>query len=143
MKRIELAWYWDRLSTSYWFVPAMMTIGALALALALGALDEAMSSEFVAETAWLLKGGPEGARTLLGAVATAMITVASTAFSITIVALTLASNQFGPRLLRGFMRDRGNQLVLGTLLSTFVYSLLVLRSVRGDAASPFVPHLSI
>lgn len=143
MKRIELAWYWDRLSASYWFVPAMMTIGALVLALALGALDEAMSSEFVAEAAWLWKGGPEGARTLLGAVATTMITVASTAFSITIVALTLASNQFGPRLLRGFMRDRGNQLVLGTLLSTFVYSLLVLRSVRGDAASPFVPHLSI
>jgi uncharacterized membrane protein len=136
-------WYWERLSTSYWFVPTLMTLLALVLAFGLGRLDERLTSEFVTETAWLWKGGPEGARTLLGAVATATITVASTVFSITIVALTLASNQFGPRLLRGFMRDRGNQFVLGAFLATFVYCLLVLRSVYGDAASPFVPHLSV
>lgn len=139
----ESAWYRDRLSTSYWFIPSVMTVAAGALALGLGRLDEQLTSEFVAETAWLWKGGPEGARTLLGAVATATITVASTVFSITIVALTLAANQFGPRLLRGFMRDRGNQCSLGAFLATFVYCLLVLRSVYGDAASPFVPHLSI
>lgn len=143
VNRFALSWYWEQLSTSYWFVPTLMTLLALALAVGLGRLDEALTSEFVTETAWLWKGGPEGARTLLGAVATATITVASTVFSITIVALTLAANQFGPRLLRGFMRDRGNQFVLGAFLATFVYCLLVLRSVYGDAASPFVPHLSV
>ena len=52
-------------------------------------------------------------------------------FSITIAALTLASSQFGPRLLRNFMRDLGNQLVLGTFVATYLYCLLVLRTVRG------------
>lgn len=137
------AWYRERLSTSYWFIPSLMTLAAVVLALGLGGLDERLTSEFVTETAWLWKGGPEGARVLLGAVATATITVASTVFSITIVALTLAANQFGPRLLRGFMRDRGNQVSLGAFLATFVYCLLVLRSVYGDAASPFVPHVSV
>lgn len=143
MIRFESAWYWDRLRTSFWFVPSLMMLATTALALGLGRLDERLTSRFVTETAWLWKGGPEGARTLLGAVATATITVASTVFSITIVALTLAANQFGPRLLRGFMADRGNQCSLGAFLATFVYCLLVLRSVYGDAASPFVPHLSI
>lgn len=137
------AWYRERLTTSYWFIPSLMTLAAVVLALGLGRLDERLTSEFVTETAWLWKGGPEGARVLLGAVATATITVASTVFSITIVALTLAANQFGPRLLRGFMRDRGNQCSLGAFLATFVYCLLVLRSVYGDAASPFVPHVSV
>lgn len=139
---LHLRWLWDRLSTSYWFLPAVLTLGAAALALGLGALDAAIVRDGDDPPTWLWTGGPEGARVLLGTVAGAVITVASTVFSITIVALTLASNAFGPRLLRNFMRDRGNQLVLGTFCATFVYCLLVLRSVRGEDA-PFVPHASI
>jgi uncharacterized membrane protein len=75
--------------------------------------------------------------------AAAMITVATTAFSITIVALQLASGQLGPRLLRNFIRDRGNQVVFGTFLGTFVYCVIVL-SVLPDGSEPtHVPHLSI
>lgn len=72
-----------------------------------------------------------------------MIAVAATAFSITLVALQLASSHFGPRLLRNFMRDTGNQVVLGTFIATFVYCLLVLRTVRGENDNVFVPHLSV
>ena len=57
--------------------------------------------------------------------------------------LQLACSQFGPRMLRNFMRDRGNQIVLGTFLSTFVYSLLVLASVRGSGDSYFVPVIAV
>ena len=57
--------------------------------------------------------------------------------------LQLASSQFGPRLLRNFMRDRGNQLVLGTFISPFVYCLLVLHTVKGVEGSSFVPHLAV
>jgi uncharacterized membrane protein len=71
-----------------------------------------------------------------------MITVAGLIFSITMLTLQLASSRFGPRLLRSFMRDRGNQIVLGTFTSTFLYCLLVLRAVRGVEGSSFVPHLS-
>ena len=76
-------------------------------------------------------GSPDGARTVLGAIAGSMITVAGTVFSITIVSLSLASSQFGPRLLRNFLSDRGNQIVLGTFLATFLYNILVMRRVYG------------
>lgn len=144
MNHLHLRWIWERLRASYWFVPAVLTLVTVGLALGLGALDEALQArdEYSAPT-WLWTGGPEGARTLLGTVAGALITVVSTVFSITIVALTLAANSFGPRLLRNFMRDRGNQLVLGAFTSTFVYCLLVLRSVRGGEDAAFVPHVAI
>lgn len=144
MNHLHLRWLWERTRTSYWFMPAVLTFGAVGLALGLGALDEALQARdrYTAAT-WLWTGGPEGARMLLGTAAGALITVVSTVFSITIVALTLASNAFGPRLLRNFMRDRGNQLVLGAFTATFVYCLLVLRSVRGGEDAAFVPHVSI
>jgi len=75
-----------------------------------------------------------------------MITVAGTTFSITLAVLSLTSGQFGPRLLSTFMRDLGNQIVLGTFVSTYVYCLLVLRTIHsgGDAVGEaFVPHLSV
>ena len=84
-----------------------------------------------------------GARALLSTVGGSVITVAGVVFSITIAALTQASSQFGPRLLRNFMRDVGNQFVLGTFVATFFYCLLILRAVRGADDSSFVPNLSI
>lgn len=144
MNHLHLRWMWERTRTSYWFVPAVMTLGTVGLGLGLGALDQALQARdrYTAAT-WLWTGGPEGARMLLGTAAGALITVVGTVFSITIVALTLASNTFGPRLLRNFIRDRGNQVVLGVFTATFVYCLLVLRSVRGGDDAPFVPYVSI
>lgn len=61
----------------------------------------------------------------------------------TLVALSLTSSQFGPRLLRSFMRDTTTQVVLGTFVATFLYCLLVLRTIRRVEESHFVPHLSV
>ena len=72
-----------------------------------------------------------------------MISVATTAFSITIVAIQLAASQFGPRLIRNFMQDTGNQIVLGTFISTFIYCLLVLRTINGTEENEFVPDVSV
>jgi uncharacterized membrane protein len=72
-----------------------------------------------------------------------MITVVGLVFSLTLVALSLASSQFGSRLLRNFMRDTTNQVVLGTFVATFLYCLLVLRTIRRADESAFVPHLSV
>jgi uncharacterized membrane protein len=72
-----------------------------------------------------------------------MITVAGVVFSITIVVLTLASSQFGPRLIRNFMNVRANQMVLGTFVATFIYGILVLRNVNSVAGGLFVPSLSV
>jgi uncharacterized membrane protein len=73
----------------------------------------------------------------------AMLGVAGTVFSITLVALTLASSQFGARLLRNFMYDRLNQVVLGVYVATFLYCLLVLRTVKSPGEGEFVPNLSV
>jgi len=63
---------------------------------------------------------------VLIAIAAAIITVVGVVFSITILALTLASQQFGPRMMRNFVRDVGNQVTLGVFVATFVFSVLAL-----------------
>jgi uncharacterized membrane protein len=142
----KLVALWEALRGSLWFVPTLMMGLAIGLSMAMLTLDEAMKGTPIAQSggaAVIYGGGAEGARALLSAVAGSMITVAGVAFSVTVVALTLASQQFGPRLLRNFMRDRGNQIVLGTFIATFIYCLLVLRAVRGTDNGGFVPHFSV
>jgi uncharacterized membrane protein len=134
---------WDTLRASYWFVPSLLAVAAAALSFLTVAIDETSADRTIAGP--VLAGGPEGARTLLSTVGASMITVAGVVFSIMIVAMTLASVQFGPRLLRNFMRDLGNQLALGVFIADFLYCILVLRTVRdpGDPAGVFVPNLSV
>ncbi len=139
----RLAHLWESLRTSYWFVPTMMAVGAVGLSFASVHVDGLVKVKWMRTVGWIWAGSPEGARQVLSTIAGSMITVAGVAFSITIVALTLASTQFGPRLLRNFVRDFGNQVVLGTFVSTFVYCLLVLRTVRGGDGTEFVPYLSV
>ncbi len=107
------------------------------------ALDEAVPDRWLQTQQWAYTGGAEGASAVLGTVAGSMITIAGVVFSLTLVALSLASSQFGPRLLRNFMRDTTNQVVLGTFVGTFLYCLLVLRTIRRDEDIAFVPHLSV
>ncbi|RYG36169.1 DUF2254 domain-containing protein [bacterium] len=140
---IRLQTFWEELRTNYWFVPAVMSVMAIALSFGLVGLDRTLRDEMVRELGWVYSGGPEGARGVLSTIAGSVIGVAGTTFSITIAVLSLATGQFGPRLLRGFMRDRGNQIVLGTFTSTFLYCLLVLRTVRGTDENTYVPHLSV
>jgi uncharacterized membrane protein len=132
----------EQLRASLWFLPTVLLTGAFALGLGMVRLDETLKIQG-SSLPWIYQGGPEGARAVLAAIAGSMITVTGVTFSITIVALTLASTQFGPRLLQHFMRDRGNQFVLGIFLATFLYSLLVLRRVNGVDDQRFVPHLSV
>ncbi len=142
----KLRYLWDLILSSYWFLPSLMTVGAILLSVATLEIDARLSLEAVEDLGWLLyTGGPNGARGVLETIAGSMITVAGVVFSITIVALTLASSQFGPRVLSNFMRDRGNQIVLGTFIATFIFCLLVLRTIRSadDGSSAVVPHLSV
>lgn len=134
---------WDSLRSSFWFVPFLMAASAVGLSIAMIALDEALRDGVVRRVRFAWLGGPEGARQLLSTIAGSMITVAGVVFSITLVALSQTSAQFGPRLLRNFMRDPGNQVVLGTFVSTFLYCLLVLRTVRNHNGDEFVPSLAI
>lgn len=135
--------FWEILQSSYWFLPILMLISAIGLSFVTLEIDGTVDGNIVRELGWIYTGGPDGARTLLSVIASSMITVAGVVFSITIVALTLASSQFGPRLLNNFMRDTGNQIVLGTFIATFMYCLLVMGTIRGVEENGIVPHLSI
>lgn len=136
----------DQLLKSFWFIPAVMTLGAVVLCALTLAIDSRVSAQDLKAVPGLhtvvYSGGPAGAREVLATIASSMITVAGVVFSITIVALSLASDQFGPRMLQNFTRDRGNQVTLGTFVSAFLYSLLLLRTI--DTEDPgSVPHVSV
>ncbi len=132
------------LSETFWLFPGLMVVGGVLTAVGFVSLDRSGAvPQSLIDSPWLYNGGATGARTLLGAVAASTIGVAGTVFSITIAALSLAAGQMGPRLLRNFTRDRGNQITLGAFLGTFSYALMVLRTVRTPSEGEFVPHLSL
>jgi uncharacterized membrane protein len=143
IERFKMAWATVR--DGLWFVPGMLTLAAAVLALALVDLEQRYQWELGGSGYWLLTGGVEGSRQVLGTIAGSLITVTGVVFSVTIVALQLASSQFTPRILRNFIADRVNQVVLGVFISTFTYTLLVLRVIRSPVEddAEFVPHAAV
>ena len=133
----------EAIRTTLWVVPAIEILAAVMLFVATYALDRAAYRGDLTLPVWVNNGSADAARQILTAIAAAVITVVGLVFSITIVALTLASTQFGPRILRNFIRDRGTQITLGTFVATFVYAVLALGSVSSGSDGDFVPHLSI
>ena len=130
------------LRSSFWFIPAVVVLAAAALAIVAIEVDAHLGDEVLARYPKLFGAGAEGTRQLLSAIASSTITVAGVVFSITIVALSLTAAQYSPRVLRSFMRDRANQLVLGIFVGVYVYCLLVLRTIRGGE-NEFVPGVSV
>lgn len=127
---------------SYWFVPSVMLVSAIALGALMVWLDAGQAATLFDDVSWYQKSKPQGAREVLSTIAGSMITVAGVVFSITIVAISFAANQYGPRILTNFMSDRGNQVTLGTFVATFTYSVVVLRTIHaGD--TDFVPQLAV
>ncbi|MFI4915809.1 MAG: DUF2254 domain-containing protein [Phycisphaerales bacterium JB060] len=142
MRHIRLLW--DALRSSLWFVPALFVFGALVLAQGMIELGHILPMDDLEEALpRVLAVGPDGARSVLATIAGSMISVAGVAFSITIVALTLASSQYTSRILRNFLRDRSNQAVLGAFVGIFVYCLWVLRTVSEGGDYSFVPVLAV
>ena len=135
---------WESWRSSLWFVPTVLVLGAVVLAQGLIEIDRHIDrTNLQAQWPRLFGAGAAGSRGMLTAIASSMITVAGVAFSITIVALVLASSQYTSRILRNFMRDRASQTVLGTFVGIFVYCLVVLRSIRGGDEGAFVPSLAV
>ncbi len=130
---------WTRLWGHFWLLPALCTAAAFGLALLVPSLDAA----FAENLPFAFAGGPDGARSLLAAITTVMITFNGVVFSITIVALQLASSQFSPQVLPTFLDSRITPAGLGVFTGTFVYALVVLRAVRGQDADAFVLQLGV
>ena len=128
----------DSLRTGLWAIPAFCVAAALLLALILVRVDRSVESEGILG----FDAGAAGAREVLSAITTSMITFTGLVFSITIVVLQLTSSQFSPRVLRTFLRDWQTQFSLGVFVATFVYSLTVLRTVDDSAGDRFVPAIA-
>lgn len=134
---------WESLGASYWFLPSIMAFMALVLGGIFVWLDAGPAAALLDGIGWYQKVQPDGAHQVLSTIAGSMITVAGVTFSITIVAIAFAAQQYGPRLLTNFMSDRGNQVTLGTFIATFVYCLVVLRTIRGGDDDTFVPQMAV
>jgi len=147
---------WYAVKASYWFYPALFSVAAFALAMALVHADRTGAAQWLSRVEVIEPSRPDGASNMLTVLAGSMIGVASTVFSITIAAVAYASGTYGPRLLTNFMEDKGNQLSLATFIGTFVYAITVLRTVRthdeisydapraaGASLPGFVPQLSL
>jgi uncharacterized membrane protein len=139
---------WAHITDSLWFLPGILTLAGGVLAVVIVRFNDDILDAIGAEPDeiwWLFGAGSEGGRAVLDAISGSLIQVTGVVFSVTIIALQLASSQFTPRVLRTFTSDRGNQLVLGVFIGTFTYALLVQRAIRssGDDSDGFVPALAI
>jgi uncharacterized membrane protein len=151
--RVRLQEIAEDVRGSYWFVPAILALAGFSAGLLLVYVDALLGDDWLGHVEWFYGSRPEGARSLLSTVAGSTITVAGVVFSITLAAVTYASGQYGPRLLSNFVRDRGNQVTLGIFIGTFLYCLVVLRTIRsaeetsadtgGALREAFVPHLAM
>ena len=133
----------QRLRANLWFIPSFCVIASIALALFSSWVDDRVGENVPSLLVFDID--VESARSFLSALSSSMITLTALVFSITILVLQLASNQFTPRVLRTFLRDWKSQLALGIFIATFTYSMLVLRDVRGadSAGGASVPQVSI
>jgi uncharacterized membrane protein len=134
---------WQQLLGSYWFIPTACVLLGILLAPLLVLIDQQFDRATVKEISFAFTGDDEAARAIMTTIAGAVLGVAGTTFSITIAVLSMASSQFGPRLLRNFLTDTPNQFVLGAFIGTFSYSLLVLKSIHKQDVDFGVPQLAV
>lgn len=121
------------LRATLWFWPFVATVASAVVTCLLLMVRPDPTSAWAK---WLWPSGVEAATALLQAVASSIMTATTLIFSLTVVALQLASQQFSPRLLREFARDRVTQVVLSVLISTFVVSVIGLRGMDSDGPLP-------
>ena len=136
--------FWSNLRSSFWFMPSLIVVANIAFAAALIETDSIGSDRWLAQWPRLFGIGADGARQMLSTLAGSMMSVLGITFSMTLVALALASSLYTSRILRNFMGSRVTQLTLGIFAGVFAYCLVVLRAVRGGGGvDEFVPSLAV
>ncbi|WP_052260905.1 DUF2254 domain-containing protein [Photobacterium gaetbulicola] len=141
--KIYLWHLWEHMRTSFWFVPLIMMFLSALIAIATIWFDLHVHLSAIPLQSWLISASPDNAAGLISTIASSIITVAGVVFSMTMVVLSLASSQLGPRLLRNFIRDPITQIGLGIFTSTFLYCLLILAWLLTLAESNVRLQLSL
>ena len=140
----KLKQLWSNLRSNFWFMPTLIVLVSIALAVALIQVDSTGGSDRLLNQ-WprLFGSSAEGARGMMSTIAGSMMTVVGVSFSMILVVLALASSQYTSRILRNFMRSRSTQIVLGIFAGIFTYCLIVLRTIRSGDEGTFVPNLAV
>lgn len=140
----KLIQFWCNLRSSFWFMPSLMVASSAAFAVVLMEADSVAGDRWLNQWPRLFGAGAEGARQMLSTLAGSMMTVMGITFSMTLLALVLASSQYTSRILKNLMRSRITQFTLGVFAGIFTYCLIVLRSIRGGAGiDDLVPSLAV
>ncbi len=141
---VRLSSLTERLRTSLFFVPLVSVVAAVVLAEA-GILTDSRVDLGGAHLPLGVASTVESARAVLSTVAAATITFAGIAFSVSVLTIQLASSQYSPRVVHTLFRDPFNKRVMGLVVGTFTFCLVVLRSVRSSLeqdGTPVIPNLS-
>ncbi|GAA3525504.1 DUF2254 domain-containing protein [Zobellella aerophila] len=110
--------YWEQIRTSFWFVPGLLALAGLSLALIMPWFEHFFPLLGLSDFAF------DPGRQALAIIASGAISVTGVVFSITLVVLNMAASQLGPRLVRNFMAEGTTQWILGAFLATFIYCLI-------------------
>ncbi len=135
--------FWQGVRSSLWFLPALLILTGLVGANLMLMLDAPRFSQDNAPRWWLHNGSAQDAQNLLSTLLSSLVTMTTLAISITMVVLSIAASQMGPRMIRAFIADRRTQAILGFFLGTIVYLLLVLQAISGDWKTDQVPDLAV
>lgn len=133
------------LITSFLFVPLLVAGGIVLVTIAAVTIDLLFAPDLYEHIPDAVEASASSTRTVFATIAGAVITMTSLSLSLTVIALQLASAQFGPRIMHAFFEDVLTQVVLGLFVGTFLCSLVILTTVRGadgDGAAVFAPLVS-
>ncbi|CAN5358913.1 hypothetical protein BH23ACT3_BH23ACT3_02970 [soil metagenome] len=134
----------ERFRTSLFVVPMLFVIAAVVIAqvtLALDRFDRIGTFNLPFEGSTV-----DGARAVLTTVGAATIGFAGVAFSVSLLVVQMASSQYSPRVVSGLLSNSFSKRVMGTVVGTFTYCLMVLRAVRsesGDDGEDIVASFSV
>jgi uncharacterized membrane protein len=140
---IKVKQYWFEMKSSFWFIPFLIALGSILLSIFTIELDQKYSLVLLEKWPKLFGLSPEASRGMLSTIASSMMSMMTVAFSMTLVTLALASSQYTSRILRNFMRSKTNQAVLGIFSGTFIYCLIILRTIQGGENPEITPSISV
>ena len=142
MRRVTARYTWDRLKVSFWFAPAVMSLGAILLSWVMFWVDARIPNETLETSRLVLSGTPGELGAILVTIATTVLATAGVVFSLLTLPLSTVAAQYGSRLLRLFLGDRTTQIVLGMFVATFIYCLAAATSIPPETVQPDGPQVT-
>jgi uncharacterized membrane protein len=121
----------------------IMVLCSVFFAILLSKVDQSLPNAILANKWYIYNADPSAVHSILLNIAGTALGVVGVVFSITLVPLTIASSQYGPILLRSFLRDLPTQIVLGTYSATIAFCIFVAMGLPSNLNSDTIPLISV